>query len=43
MASPFPLFDATSRLAEPSEALMRQWSEARAGVLRLARAGRLVT
>jgi hypothetical protein len=43
MAAPFPLFDATSRLGEPSEALTRQWSEARAGLLRLARAGRLVT
>jgi hypothetical protein len=42
-ASPFPLLDAVSRLGEPSEALTRQWSEARAGLLRLARAGRLVT
>jgi len=42
-ASPFPLLDAVSRLGEPSEALTRQWSEARAGLLRLAHAGRLVT
>ncbi|WP_224241195.1 hypothetical protein [Hyalangium gracile] len=42
MASPFPLLEATSRPGEPSEALTRQWSEARAGLLRLARAGRLV-
>jgi len=41
-ASTFPLLDATSRLGEPSEALTRQWSEARAGLLRLAHAGRLV-
>jgi hypothetical protein len=41
--STFPLLDATSRLGEPSEALTRQWSEARAGLLRLARAERLVT
>ncbi len=41
-ASPFPLLDATSRIGEPSEALTRQWSEARAGLLRLAQAGRLV-
>lgn len=42
LASTFPLLDATSRLGEPSEALTRQWSEARAGLLRLAQAGRLV-
>lgn len=41
-ASPFPLFNAVSRIGEPSEALTRQWSEARAGLLRLAQAGRLV-
>lgn len=40
-ASTFPLLDAVSRTGEPSEALTRQWSEARAGLLRLARAGRL--
>ena len=38
----FPLLEAVSRVGEPSEALTRQWAEARAGVLRLARAGRLV-
>ncbi|SEM22016.1 hypothetical protein SAMN05444354_11361 [Stigmatella aurantiaca] len=42
-ASTFPLLDATSQLGEPSEALTRQWTEARAGVLRLAQAGRLVS
>ncbi|WP_434391340.1 hypothetical protein [Melittangium boletus] len=42
-ASTFPLLEAVSRPGEPSEALTRQWSEARAGLLRLARAGRLVT
>jgi hypothetical protein len=41
-ASTFPLLEAVSRPGEPSEALTRQWSEARAGLLRLARAGRLV-
>ena len=41
-ASTFPLLDAVSRLGEPSEALTRQWTEARAGLLRLARAERLV-
>jgi hypothetical protein len=41
-ASTFPLLDTTSRLGEQSEALTRQWSEARAGLLRLAHAGRLV-
>ena len=41
-ASAFPLLDAVSVIGEPSEALTRQWSEARAGVLRLSRAGRLV-
>jgi hypothetical protein len=40
--STFPMLDATSALSEPSEALTRQWSEARAGLLRLAHAGRLV-
>jgi hypothetical protein len=42
-ASTFPLLDSTSRVGEQSEALTRQWSEARAGLLRLAHAGRLVT
>ena len=42
-ASTFPLLEAVSRPGEPSEALTRQWSEARAGLLRLARAGHLVT
>jgi hypothetical protein len=41
-ASTFPLLEAVSVVGEPSEALTRQWSEARAGLLRLARAGRLV-
>ncbi|MDY7231187.1 hypothetical protein [Hyalangium rubrum] len=42
-ASMFPLLDTASRIGEPSEALMRQWSDVRAGLLRLARAGRLVS
>ena len=41
-ASTFPLLEATSRLGEPSEALTRQWAEARAGLLRLAHSGRLI-
>lgn len=41
-ASTFPLLEAVSVIGAPSEALTRQWSTARAGVLRLARAGRLV-
>ena len=41
-ASTFPLLEAVSVIGEPSEALTRQWSAARAGVLRLSRAGRLV-
>ncbi|UQA59825.1 hypothetical protein [Polyangium aurulentum] len=41
-ASTFPLLDAVSVIGEPSEALTRQWSAARAGVLRLSRAGRLI-
>lgn len=40
--STFPLLEAVSVLGEPSEALTRQWSAARAGLLRLCRAGRLV-
>jgi hypothetical protein len=40
--STFPLLEAVSVSGEPSEALTRQWSAARAGVLRLSRAGRLV-
>ncbi|HEU4538443.1 MAG TPA: hypothetical protein VFS00_30190 [Polyangiaceae bacterium] len=39
----FPLLEVVSVVGEPAEALTRQWSEARAGLLRLARAGRLVT
>jgi len=39
-ASMFPLLEAVSVIGEPSEALTRQWSAARAGVLRLARAER---
>ncbi|ADO73894.1 uncharacterized protein STAUR_6137 [Stigmatella aurantiaca DW4/3-1] len=42
-ASTFSLLDATSRLGEPSEALTRQWTEVRAGLLRLVQAGRLVS
>ncbi|MRG93025.1 hypothetical protein [Polyangium spumosum] len=41
-ASTFPLLEAVSIIGEPSEALTRQWSAARAGVLRLSRAGRLI-
>lgn len=41
-ASTFPLLEAVSVIGEPSEALTRQWSAARAGVLRLSRAGRLI-
>ncbi|HEU4404854.1 MAG TPA: hypothetical protein VFS43_06140 [Polyangiaceae bacterium] len=41
-ASTFPLLEAVSVVGEPSEALTRQWAEARAGLLELARAGRLV-
>jgi hypothetical protein len=41
-ASTFPLLEAVSVVGEPSEALTRRWSAARAGVLRLSRAGRLV-
>jgi hypothetical protein len=40
--STFPLLEAVSVIGEPSEALTRQWSAARAGVLRLSRAGRIV-
>ncbi|HWO26977.1 MAG TPA: hypothetical protein VNO30_49950 [Kofleriaceae bacterium] len=40
-ASVFPLLDATSAIGLPAPALTRQWSEARAGLLRLAAAGRL--
>jgi hypothetical protein len=40
--STFPLLDAVNVIGEPSEALTRQWSAARAGLLRLSRAGRLV-
>lgn len=38
----FPLLEAVSVIGEPSEALTRQWAVARAGLLRLARAGRIV-
>jgi hypothetical protein len=41
-ASTFPLLEAVSVIGEPSEALTRQWYAARAGLLRLSRAGRLV-
>jgi len=41
-AGTFPLLEAVSVLGEPSEALTRQWSAARAGLLRLSRAGLLV-
>lgn len=41
-ASTFPLLEAVSVIGEPSEALTRQWSAARAGLLRLSRAGLLV-
>lgn len=40
-ASTFQLLDAASAIGEPSEALTRQWSAARAGLLRLDAAGRL--
>lgn len=40
-ASTFPLLEAVSVVGEPSEALTRQWTAVRAGVLRLARAGLL--
>jgi hypothetical protein len=40
--SSFPLLDAVSVIGAPSLALTRQWSAVRAGVLRLARAGRIV-
>jgi hypothetical protein len=33
--SSFPLLEAVSRVGEPSEALSREWSETRAGLLRL--------
>ncbi len=38
--STFPLLDAVSVLGEPSEALTRQWSATRAGLLRLAAGAR---
>ena len=38
----FPLLDAVSVIGEPSEALTRQWTAARHGVLRLFDAGRIV-
>lgn len=41
-AATFPLLEAVSVIGEPSEALTRQWSATRAGLLRLARAGLLV-
>lgn len=41
-ASSFPLLDAVSVIGDVSEALTRQWSSARAGLLRLARSGGLV-
>ncbi len=41
-ASTFPLLAAVSVIGAPSEALTRQWSEARKGLLRLENAGRLV-
>ena len=34
-ATSFPLLDATSVVGEPSEALTRQWAEARRGLLRV--------
>lgn len=40
-ASTFQLLDAASAIGEPSEALTRQWSAARAGLLRLDAAGHL--
>jgi hypothetical protein len=40
--STFPLLEAAGVIGEPSEGLTRQWSRTRAGLLRLARAGRLV-
>ena len=40
-ASTFPLLAAVSVVGERSEALTRQWSMARAGLLRLSRAGQL--
>ncbi len=40
-ASTFPLLEAASVVGEPSESLTRQWAVVRAGLLRLARAGRL--
>lgn len=40
-ASSFPLLEAAGAPGEPSEALTRQWSEARAGLLRLAASGQL--
>lgn len=41
-ASLFPLLAAVSVIGEPCEALTRQWSTARAGLLRLSRAGRII-
>lgn len=41
-ASTFPLLEAVGAIGAPSEGLMRQWAAARAGVLRLWQAGRLV-
>jgi len=41
-ASTFALLDAVSQIGEPSEALTRQWTAARRGLLQLIDAGRLV-
>jgi hypothetical protein len=37
----FPLLEAASAVGDPSEALTRQWSQVRAGLVRLGRAGRI--
>jgi hypothetical protein len=42
-ATRFPLLDATAVIGAPSEALTRQWAEARRGLIGLLDAGRLVS